>query len=46
MTANRYVRLARQADRLTPDMTIREAYIAAGVITPRRPKKEAAPEQE
>ena len=36
MTANRYMRLARRADRLTPYMTIREAYIAAGIITPKR----------
>jgi hypothetical protein len=33
-TANRYMRLARRADRVTPYMTIREAYIAAGVINP------------
>jgi hypothetical protein len=32
MAANRYRRLARHPDRLTPYMTIREAYIAAGVI--------------
>jgi Protein of unknown function (DUF3102) len=35
MTANRYIRLASRADLLTPDMTIREAYIAVGVITPK-----------
>ena len=32
MTASRYMRLASRADRLTPCMTIREAYIAAGII--------------
>ncbi len=31
-TANRYMRLAVRADRLTPYMSIREAYLAAGVI--------------
>ena len=36
MTANRYIRLASRADLLTPCMTIREAYIAVGVITPKR----------
>jgi hypothetical protein len=36
MTANRYMRLASRAKRLTPHMTIREAYIATGVITPKR----------
>jgi hypothetical protein len=34
-TANRYMRLASHADRLTRYMTIREAYIAAGIINPR-----------
>ncbi|MHC1769482.1 MAG: DUF3102 domain-containing protein [Verrucomicrobiia bacterium] len=38
MTANRYMRLSSKADRLTPYMTIRAAYIAAGVIVP-RPKE-------
>jgi hypothetical protein len=33
MTANRYMRLASRSDLLTPYMSIREAYIAAGVIT-------------
>jgi hypothetical protein len=37
MTANRYMRLAKQAHVLTPYMTIRDAYIAAGVIAPKRP---------
>jgi hypothetical protein len=37
MTANRYIRLASWADQLTPYMTTREAYIAAGVITPKQP---------
>jgi Protein of unknown function (DUF3102) len=36
MTANRYIRLAQRADLLTPCMTIREAYIAVGVIMPKR----------
>ncbi|MFO1500429.1 MAG: DUF3102 domain-containing protein [Verrucomicrobiota bacterium] len=36
-TANRYMRLARHADRLTCYMGIRDAYIAAGVIKPSRP---------
>ena len=36
MTANRYIRLANRPDVVKPDMTIREAYIAAGVITPRK----------
>ena len=31
-TANRYMRLASRTDRLAPQMTLREAYIAAGVI--------------
>jgi Protein of unknown function (DUF3102) len=35
-TANRYMRLASHSDRLTRYMNIREAYIAAGVIIPRR----------
>ena len=35
MTANRYIRLAGQAKRLNRHMTIREAYIATGVITPK-----------
>ncbi len=35
-TANRYMRLASGADRLTRYMTIREAYIAAGVIKPKQ----------
>ena len=35
-TANRYMRLASRTDQLTPCMTIREAYIAAGVINPRQ----------
>jgi len=35
-TANRYMRLASRADRLTPYMSIRESYIAAGVINPRQ----------
>jgi hypothetical protein len=35
-TANRYMRLASRADRLTPYMTIREAYLAAGVINPKQ----------
>ena len=35
-TANRYMRLASRSDRLTRYMTIREAYIATGVINPRR----------
>lgn len=35
MTANRYIRLASGADLLTRQMTIREAYIAVGVITPK-----------
>ena len=34
MTANRYIRLSNRTDVLKPDMTIREAYIAAGVINP------------
>jgi hypothetical protein len=34
-TANRYMRLASGAGQLTRYMTIREAYIAAGVIKPR-----------
>src|SRR5258708_26273823 len=37
MTANRYMRLAKGRDQVTPSMTIREAYIAAGVITPTVP---------
>jgi hypothetical protein len=41
-TANRYMRLASYSDRLTPYMSIREAYIAAGVIHPRQ--SDAAPE--
>jgi hypothetical protein len=36
-TANRYMRLASHSDRLTRSMSIREAYIAAGVIKPRQP---------
>jgi hypothetical protein len=36
MTVNRYMRLAQRTDRLTPYMTIREAYLAAGVIAPKR----------
>jgi hypothetical protein len=36
MTANRYMRLARQTDKLVWHMSVREAYIAAGVITPKR----------
>ena len=35
MTANRYIRLASRTDRLVWHMSIREAYIAAGVITPK-----------
>jgi hypothetical protein len=35
MTANRYMRLASRTKKLDPNMSIREAYIAAGVITPR-----------
>jgi Protein of unknown function (DUF3102) len=42
-TANRYMRLASQADRLTPYMTIREAYIAAGVINPRQARTQSPP---
>ena len=42
MTANRYIRLANRADLLTPDMTIREGYIAAGVI-PSKPRPRAKP---
>jgi hypothetical protein len=37
-TANRYMRLASRADRLTPYMSIRAAYIAAGVINARQPR--------
>src|SRR5260370_39574771 len=37
MTANRYIRLARRSDLLTPNMTIREAYLAVGIITPKQP---------
>jgi hypothetical protein len=33
MTADRYIRLASHTDRLEWQMSIREAYIAAGVIT-------------
>jgi hypothetical protein len=36
MTANRYIRLAGRAGLLAPSMSLREAYIAAGVITPTR----------
>jgi hypothetical protein len=43
-TAHRYMRLASRADRLTPYMTIREAYIAAGVIKPTQPHAEPPPE--
>lgn len=39
-TANRYMRLADRADRLTPYMTIRAAYLAAGVIKSSRPQAE------
>jgi hypothetical protein len=35
MTANRYMRLATHAKRLDRNMSIREAYIAAGVIVPK-----------
>lgn len=35
MTANRYMRLSGRSDQIKPDMTIREAYIATGVITPK-----------
>ena len=43
MTANRYMRLASGAGLLTGDMTIREAYIAAGVINPRQPRSKGRP---
>jgi hypothetical protein len=43
-TANRYMRLASRPDRLTPYVTIREAYLAAGVINPRRPRSKSPPE--
>jgi hypothetical protein len=33
-TAHRYMRLASGANRVSPRMTIREGYIAAGVINP------------
>jgi hypothetical protein len=47
-TANRYMRLASHADRLTRYMTIREAYIAAGVINPKQrdPPPQALPSAE
>jgi hypothetical protein len=38
MTANRYMRLASHKGKLKRDMTIREAYLAAGVIAPKQPK--------
>jgi hypothetical protein len=44
MAANRYSRLARRADCLTPSMTLRQAYIAAGVIAPKKPQAEAPPD--
>jgi hypothetical protein len=37
MTANRYIRLASRADQVTRYMTMREAYIATGVIAPKLP---------
>jgi hypothetical protein len=42
MTANRYIRLASRTDKLVWHMSIREAYIAAGVITPKAPGLTAA----
>jgi hypothetical protein len=42
-TANRCMRLASQEDRLTPYMTIREGYIAAGVINPGRVGTQSPP---
>jgi hypothetical protein len=42
-TANRYMRLASHSDRLTRYMSIREAYIAAGVIHPRQSDAAPAP---
>ena len=43
-TANRYMRPVSRADRLTPYMTIREAYLAASVIHPRRMSSKSPPE--
>jgi hypothetical protein len=42
MTANRYMRLARRADVLTRPMWMRQAYILAGVITPKSHSGNAA----
>ena len=42
MTANRYMRLAGQTDKLAPMMSIRGAYLAAGII--RKPRPEPDPE--
>src|SRR5690348_11935182 len=47
MTANRYMRLSGRATQVTPRMTLRKAYLAAGVIkrahpNPRRIRKTAA----
>jgi len=42
-TANRYMRLSSRTDRLTRYMTIREAYVAAGVIHPTRPGQPPEP---
>ena len=38
-TAHRYMCLSTHTERLTPLMTIREAYLAVGVIKPKEPGK-------